>query len=74
MDNLKRIITALIGLPIVIAILVFGNKYVIDVVFAIIAEISIYEYFHAIRKEYKPVQFLRLYSSNFNSIYTYIAS
>lgn len=58
MNNLKRIITAVIGLPIVAAILIFGNKYLIDVVFAIVAEISIYEYFHAISKEYKPVKFL----------------
>ena len=58
MDNLKRVITALIGLPIVALILVFGNKYIIDVLFAIVAEISLYEYFHATSKEYKSVKII----------------
>ena len=56
--NLKRILTGAIGLPIVALILIFGNKYVIDILFAIVAEISIYEYFNAISKQYKPVKYL----------------
>lgn len=56
--NLKRILTGIIGLPIVAAILILGNKYIIDVLFAIVAEISIYEYFNAISKKYKPVRFI----------------
>ena len=56
--NLKRILTGVIGLPIVSAILIWGNKYIIDVLFAVIAEISIYEYFNAIGKKYKPVKYL----------------
>lgn len=56
--NLKRVLSALIGLPIVAAILILGNKYVIDVLFAVVAVISIYEYFNAIKKEYTPVKIL----------------
>lgn len=56
--NLKRVLTGIIGLPIVAAILIFGNKYIIDVLFAIVAEISIYEYFNATSKQYKPVKYL----------------
>ena len=56
--NLKRILTGVIGLPIVSAILIWGNKYIIDVLFFVIAEISIYEYFNAISKKYKPVKYL----------------
>lgn len=56
--NLKRVLTGLIGFPIVALILIYGNKYVVDIIFAIVAEISIYEYFHTISKKYKPVQYL----------------
>lgn len=56
--KLKRILTGVIGLPIVAAILILGNKYVIDVVFAIIAAISIHEYFGATKKQYKPVKWI----------------
>lgn len=56
--NVKRILTGVIGLPVVAVILIFGNKYLIDVLFAIVAEISIYEFFNAIGEKYKPVKFL----------------
>lgn len=42
--NVKRILTAVIGLPIVACIFAFGNKYILDIIFAIIASISMYEY------------------------------
>lgn len=41
---MKRIITALIGFPIVVAVLAFANKYVVDVIVAIVALISMNEY------------------------------
>ena len=68
--KLKRILTGVIGLPIVALILIFGNKYIIDAVFAIVALISIHEYFSAIEKQYKPVKWLRIYCSNTYFIYT----
>ena len=54
----KRYLTGLIGFPIVALILIFGNKYVIDVFFAAIAAISMYEYNHALKLQAKPVQWL----------------
>ena len=45
--NTKRILTGLIGLPLIIALFVLANKYVIDFFVAIIACIAIHEYFKA---------------------------
>lgn len=59
-DNmkLKRILSGVIGLPIVALILIFGNIYVIDVVFSIVAAIAIHEYFNSFKEECKPVRWL----------------
>ena len=51
--NIKRIMTALIGLPIVFLGLVFGNKYIVDFAMAIVAIMAFYEYDHCVKKEYK---------------------
>lgn len=59
-DNmkLKRILSGVIGLPIVALILIFGNIYVIDVVFSIVAIIAIHEYFNSFKENCKPVKWL----------------
>lgn len=56
--NAKRYITGLIGFPIVALVLILGNKYVIDVTFAIVAAISIYEYNSALKLQSKPIVWL----------------
>lgn len=56
--NLKRILTGLIGFPIVVAILMLGNKYIVDALFAIIILISMYEYTNTISNKYKPVKYI----------------
>lgn len=56
--NLKRILTTIVGLPIVILILLFGNKYIIDAIFAIIALASMYEYKNCISKEAKFISWV----------------
>lgn len=56
--KIQRVITGLIGFPIVAAILIFGNKYLIDVLFAIVAIFSIHEYFSAFKEKAKPVTWL----------------
>lgn len=56
--KLKRILTGVIGLPIIALILICGSKYIIDVLFAVVAIISMHEYFNAISKKYKPVKWL----------------
>ena len=40
--DIKRITSALLGLPLVVIILVFGNKYVVDIAFAIVAAMSLH--------------------------------
>ena len=56
--NVKRWLSALLGLPIVILVLAFGNKYVIDIIFAIIATIEMHEYFGAIKEKINPVKWI----------------
>ena len=56
--KLKRILTGIIGLPIVALILIFGNIYVIDVLFALVALIAIHEYFNSFKEKHKPVRWL----------------
>jgi len=55
--NMTRIISAVVGFPIVALLLVFGNKYLIDVVFAIIAVMSLHEFYNCfkVEKKAKPV-------------------
>lgn len=42
--NIKRVLTAVIGFPIVVAILVLSNKYIVDVLLTAIACIAMHEY------------------------------
>ena len=52
----KRILSGLIGLPIVALILILGNIYVVDVFFAIVAIIATHEYLSVFKKDAKPVK------------------
>ena len=58
--KLKRILTGIIGLPIVALVLIFGNVYIVDGVFTVVALISMYEFFHAIKTEgkSKPIEWI----------------
>ena len=47
--SIKRVISGIIGFPIVALILIFGNQIVIDIAFAIIAALSFHEYAHAFK-------------------------
>ncbi len=53
--DIKRITSALLGLPLVVIILVLGNKYVVDITFAIVAAMSLHEYFNAFKEKANPV-------------------
>ncbi len=55
--DIKRITSALLGLPMVIVVLLLGNKYIIDIAISVIAIIALHEYFNAFSK-YKPVKWL----------------
>lgn len=67
--NLKRLITAMVGLPVVILLITLGNKYIVDVVVAIIAIFAMYEYAKCASKEVKFISWVRLFDSDFNCIY-----
>ena len=58
--NFKRVVSGLIGAPIVILLLIFGNVYIIDCVIAALAIISIYEYTKCFKvtKKAKPVSWI----------------
>lgn len=58
--DIKRVLTTVLGLPAVIAILIFGNTTVIDVFFAIVALIAIKEYYDAFQKgkRAKPIKWI----------------
>ncbi len=56
--NMKRIATGLIGFPIVACILIYGNKYIIDVFFAIVAALGLHEYNNALKLKAKPVSWI----------------
>lgn len=58
--NLKRIISALIGIPIAAIVFIFANKYVMDTIVAIIAIIAMYEYMKCfkISKKAKPIAWI----------------
>ena len=56
--NVKRIVTAVIGLPVVILLIVFGNTYIMDAVIAVIAAIAMFEYGKCIQKEAKFIAWI----------------
>ena len=56
--NLKRLLTTLIGMPIVGAILILANKYVIDFILMAISIICMYEYFTVISKVAHPIKWV----------------
>lgn len=53
----KRLSSAILGLPMVIIVLLFGNKYIIDIALAVVTVISLQEYFNAFSK-YKPIKWI----------------
>lgn len=57
-SNLTRIISALIGFPLVVLIMVIGNKHVISIGMAIIAILSMSEYLNAVSKKANPIKWV----------------
>ena len=56
--DVKRVTSGLLGFPLVLFIFIIGNKYVIDVALALIALLSMNEYFNAVEKVSKPVRWV----------------
>ena len=57
---MKRILTAIILLPLVILLIIFGNKYIMDVIIAIVATIAIREYAECIKSKAKFIYWVRI--------------
>ena len=55
---IKRSLTTIIGLPAVLAILILGNKYFIDVIIAVLAVMGIYEYMKCVSHKFKPISWI----------------
>ena len=56
--DIKRITSALLGFPLVLIILLIGNKIIVDCALSVIALLAMNEYFNAIQKVAKPVRWL----------------
>jgi len=54
--SITRITSALLGMPLVILILVFGNVYVVDIAFAILAAIALHEYLKSYKEKDEECQ------------------
>lgn len=72
--DIKRWVSALVGMPLVVILLVLGNNYVVDITFAIVAGLSLHEYFNAFKGKANPVIWIRICSLWINSIYSYNSS
>lgn len=56
--DIKRILTSLIGFPIVMCVLIFGNKYIMDFIFAGIGIIAMYEYIKCASNKVKIISWI----------------
>ena len=65
MDLIKRFVSAILGFPLVAILLVFGNNYVVDIAFAIVAIMGLYEYFNVFKGKAKPIVEVGYYSTLF---------
>ena len=56
--NIKRMLTSLVGLPIIVLILLFGNELVVGVTVLMAGIICTYEYFNVIKNICKPIKWI----------------
>lgn len=63
--NIARFTSALLGMPLVIIILVFGNIYVVDIAFAIIAAIALHEFLKCFEGKAKPIIWIGYFAAAF---------
>ena len=56
--DIKRLITTLVGLPLVALVLIVGNVYLVDIAFAIIAIMSLHEYFDSFKEKAHPIKWI----------------
>ena len=56
--KLKRMLSGLIGFPIVALIFIYANTYIIDAFIAVISIVAMYEYLKCLSVDYKPVKWI----------------
>lgn len=56
--DISRILSAAIGFPIVAVLMIFGNKYIIDILLALVGIQAMREYINAISKKSNPVRWI----------------
>ena len=56
--DIKRLMSTLLGFPLVVIVLTVGNKYVVDIFLAVVALVAMQEYFNAISKKCKPIKWI----------------
>lgn len=54
--NIQRWTSALLGFPMIVAVLILGNKFVIDIVFTIVAMMCLHEFFSCFKGKAQPIQ------------------
>lgn len=54
---LTRIITAVLGIPLVIIVLLLGGTW-LKVAMLVVSGIALYEMYHVMRENYKPIKWL----------------
>ena len=54
--NIQRWTSALLGFPMLLLVLVLGNKLVIDIVFTGVAIMCLHEFFSCFKEKAKPIQ------------------
>ncbi|MCI8291314.1 MAG: hypothetical protein HFJ25_03555 [Clostridia bacterium] len=57
---IKRLLTTVVGIPLVVIILIMGNKYIVDGIVTVLALISIHEYMKCYSEKFKPVKWIRI--------------
>ena len=56
--DIKRITSGLLGFPLVLIILLIGNKYVVDILLTIVTILAMDEYLNAISRVCKPIRWV----------------
>ena len=56
--DLKRVLSGIILFPIFAIILIFGNKYLVDVFISIVAIMSLHEFYKAFKGKANPIQWI----------------
>lgn len=71
---MKRVISALLGMPIVIIIMLLNNIYIVDITFAIVAAIALHEFLIAFKEKFKPIIWIGYFAAAFIAVMPFVNS